>query len=369
MTQEVRLTQHDNRRGIMYDIIIIGAGPAGANLARLIADKYKVLIIDKRDLNNTNPENHLNKCCGGLLAPDAQKMLAKLGLGIPKSILVDPQLFAVRTIDLTNKLERLYQRFYFNLDREKFDRWLVSLIPSSVEKSFNSVFKSFTQVSDGYEVSYINNGKLITVSTKAIIGADGALSRIRPSICNNINTPTQYISIQEWFEYSSPMPYFTAIFDEEISDFYSWIIPKENCLLLGTALTPKDQPWEKYYKLKDKLKDYGFSFDNKIKTEGAFIFRPQKTSQLFFGKDNIALVGEAAGAISPSSAEGISYALKSSLYLAQSLENGIDGFINRYKTNAKDIKLNILMKNLKSPAMYNSGLRKVAMKTGLLSIK
>ena len=34
----------------MYDITIIGAGPAGANLARLIGDKYKVLLIDKRDL-------------------------------------------------------------------------------------------------------------------------------------------------------------------------------------------------------------------------------------------------------------------------------------------------------------------------------
>ncbi len=73
----------------MYDIVIVGAGPAGANLARLIGEKYKVLLLDKRDLENNNPERRMHKCCGGLLAPDAQKMIAKLGLGIPKDVLVD----------------------------------------------------------------------------------------------------------------------------------------------------------------------------------------------------------------------------------------------------------------------------------------
>ena len=45
-------------------------------------------------------------------------------MGVPKEVLVDSQLFAVRTIDLTNDRERLYQRFYFNMNRGKFDRWL-----------------------------------------------------------------------------------------------------------------------------------------------------------------------------------------------------------------------------------------------------
>jgi len=58
----------------VYDIVIIGAGPAGSNFARLISDKYKVLLVDKRDMGNGNPKNKKGKCCGGLLAPDAQKM-------------------------------------------------------------------------------------------------------------------------------------------------------------------------------------------------------------------------------------------------------------------------------------------------------
>ena len=35
-----------------------------------------------------------------MIAPDAQQMLAKLGLGVPLEVLVGPQLFTVRTIDV-----------------------------------------------------------------------------------------------------------------------------------------------------------------------------------------------------------------------------------------------------------------------------
>jgi flavin-dependent dehydrogenase len=353
----------------MYDIIIVGSGPAGANLARLVGNKYKVLLLDKRDMQNENPDNHSSKCCGGLLAPDAQKMIAKLSLGIPKDILVDPQLFAVRTIDLTNHLERLYQRFYFNMDRERFDRWLVDLIPDSVDKKFNAIFKCYSKSQEDYEITYIHQGKELTAKTKLLVGADGAHSKLRMTLDNSIKLPKRYIAIQEWFECSDHIPYFTAIFDEEISDFYSWIIPKENHLLLGAALRPNDAPKEKFEILKSKLSHWGFHLDNKIKTEGAYINRTIRTSQLYTGNDSIALIGEAAGAISPSSAEGISYALKSSLYLAQSLDKGIDGFASRYEYKMKNIRVNLLLKNLKSPAMYNPQIRNLAMKSGLQSIK
>ncbi len=50
------------------------------------------------------------------------------------------------------------------------------------------------------------------------------------------------------------MPYYGAIFDEEITDFYSWIIPKDNYILLGSALKPKENTWEKFELLKVKLR-------------------------------------------------------------------------------------------------------------------
>lgn len=82
-----------------FDIAVIGAGPAGCTFARLVGSKYKVAVIDPK----TDKEDSFKKPCGGLLSEDAQKTLARFDLTLPKSVLVDPQIFAVRTIDLKSK--------------------------------------------------------------------------------------------------------------------------------------------------------------------------------------------------------------------------------------------------------------------------
>src|SRR5690554_3059608 len=96
------------KRGItMYDLVIVGGGPAGATLARLLGNEHRILILDRRDLGQPFSGGQ-EKCCGGLLAPDAQSMLAGFGLGLPSSVLVGPQLFTVRTMDLAAGRERYY---------------------------------------------------------------------------------------------------------------------------------------------------------------------------------------------------------------------------------------------------------------------
>ena len=112
-----------------YDIAIIGLGPAGATAARLLDKKFKIIVIDKKSA----ADDTFRKPCGGLLATDAQKALSKFNLTLPKKVLVDPQIFAVKTIDTKQNLMRYYQRFYMNLDRHKFDMWLASLIPDHVD--------------------------------------------------------------------------------------------------------------------------------------------------------------------------------------------------------------------------------------------
>src|SRR5690606_3436154 len=99
----------------MFDILIIGAGPAVSYLARLFgcSTQYSVCVLEKRRLDQ--PEDPLRqKACGGLLSPDAQKIMAKLELSLPASVLENPQIFKVRTIDFDNGLERYYPRHYLN---------------------------------------------------------------------------------------------------------------------------------------------------------------------------------------------------------------------------------------------------------------
>lgn len=354
----------------MYDIVIIGAGPAGSTLARLLDNKYKVLILDKRDLIENKNTSSSNKCCGGLLAPDAQYMLAKFGLGLPKEILVGPQIFTVRTIDIDNNLERYYQRNYVNIDREKFDRWLVSLIPKSVDTKFKCVFKDFEILGNKIKVNYFQDNKKYSVETNILVGADGGFSKIRKLLTNSSTYDSIYVSVQEWYEIDKPLPYFSAIFDSNISDFYSWTIPKENSLIIGSALKLENNCISKFNLLKQNLSSIcGFNLNKITKKEGSYLFRPKNVNQLYLGNECIALIGEAGGFISPSSAEGISYAFRSALNLSRAINKNYKNFMPLYKLYSKKLKTNIFLKNCKSPFMYNKNLRKLIMKSRILSMK
>lgn len=351
----------------MYDIIIIGGGPAGSTLARFLGKKYKILLLEKRTFADDMPFP-LQKSCGGLLDPDAQKMMARFGLGIPKSVLLSPQMFAVRTIDITNSIERYYQRHYINIDRNEFDKWLLSIVPSEVDKAYGSLFMKFDENDDHVSAKYNYGGQNCEAKAKMIIGADGAFSAVRRQGLGEMRAPELYLTIQEWFETHENQNYYGAIFDNDITDFYSWTIPKENEVILGTALKPGEDAHKKFKLLTEKLCSYGYDFSKSIKRNGAYLYRPTNLKQVCTGRRRVALAGEAAGFISPSSAEGISYAFRSALALSGALDDGMEGYEKRYIEYTRQLRKSIMLKNLKAPAMYNPLIRKWVMKTGLLSI-
>jgi flavin-dependent dehydrogenase len=353
----------------MYDIAIIGAGPAGTTLACLIGDSYKVLLLDKRHLTDPSNTNSARKCCGGLLAPDAQGMVSKTGLGLTRSVLVDPQLFVVRAIDVQQHMHRYYQRYYINMDRLKFDRWLLSMIPKTVEIRLGCRFKSYEPKTDGFKIGFARKHKLHAEHARILVGADGASSAVRKLAVPNRPVPRKYFSIQESVEANSHLPYFCSIFDPQISDYYSWTIPKEDYLLIGSALDPRQNAVAKFELLKKKLRDYGFRFGKAVSRHGAFILRPVSARQISTGAKGIALVGEAAGWISPSSAEGFSYAFKSSLALAKVLRKTTKDFEKRYYQETRQLRNNILVKNVKSRFIYNPWLRNVIMRSGYRSME
>ncbi|MEW6308236.1 MAG: FAD-binding protein [Bacillota bacterium] len=350
----------------MYDIAIIGAGPAGATLARLVGKGYRVLLLDRRRLDST-PDGASVKSCGGLVAPDAQEVLGRMGLALPREVLVGPQIFAVRTLDLQSGQERYYQRFYINIDRERFDRWLVALVPAGVDVRMGCLFHAYTREDDGYALNLSAGGRRFTERARILIGADGAASRLR--IATFPRAPLKrYAAIQEWFEVPAAPPYFSAIFDPEVTDFYAWTIPKEGLLLLGAALQPGETAPARFTLLKDQLRHRGFDLSRPIRREGAWVLRPQAVSLPVAAAPGLALIGEAAGFISPSSAEGFSYAFRSALAAAGSLRPGLDGFTQRYQRSVGPLRRNLLLKRLKAPFMYNPMLRRLVLATGLASL-
>jgi flavin-dependent dehydrogenase len=354
---------------LMYDIAIIGSGPAGATLARLIGERYRVLLVDKRPFIEVADNPTSGKCCGGLLAPDAQRMLSKLGLGLPKSVLEEPQLFVVRAVDIQQRLEGYYQRHYINMNRLKFDRWLLTLIPSSVDIRLGCQLKSYTSGSKHFILTLTSDNKDYVEKARILVGADGALSKVRLRSFPKGLFPKKYFAIQEWVEADGNLPYFSSFFDPEITDYYCWTIPKGNHMIIGAALHPKSKTSEKFTLLKKKLRDQDFQFGKTVWREGGYILRPMRTQQLSTGARGIALIGEAAGWISPSSAEGLSYAFRSALMLAEALQTTPHDFEKRYYQKTRALKRNIVLKNLKSHFIYNPRLRKVIMKSGLHSLE
>jgi len=353
---------------MMYDVAIIGAGPAGATLARLIGEKYRVLLVDKRPLLTPSAGFSGGKCCGGLLAPDAQRMLSKLGLGLPKGVLEEPQLFVVRAIDLQHGLQGYYQRHYINMNRLEFDRWLLSMLPPGVDARFGTLFTSHTREKDHFIITLRKETGHSVEKARILVGADGATSRVRSRSFSRHPFPEAYFAIQEWVETDGNPPYFSSFFDPEITDYYCWTIPKGKHMIIGAALRPKEKTSEKFERLKGKLRGYGFEWGRTVWREGAFLRRPGRMQQLSSGKKGIALIGEAAGWISPSSAEGLSYALRSGLMLAEALKEGLTGFERRYYDRSRALRRNIFLKNIKSRFIFHPMLRKVVMKSGVQSM-
>lgn len=353
----------------MYDVAIVGAGPAGSSLAAMLGNRYKVILIDRREGLEGKVEFKTGKCCGGLLAPDAQRMLAGSGLVVPQDIFVGPQLFAVRAIDFDNDLESMYQRFYLNIDRREFDNWLLTRASAKCDTRLGTLVRDIRMNDNGYEMICTSSSGTEKINSRIIVGADGASSTVRSRLFGASPKPKSYAAIQEWYEADSEMPYYTAIFDKEVTDFYSWIIPKEGKLIVGSALASKDRPIERFGILKRKLLSKGFNIGEKIRSEGTLISRPTRSSDLVFGKNRAMLIGEASGAISPSSAEGISYALRTAAMAAKSIEKNFDGAAEIYSGYALSIRTNVILKNLKSPGMYVPMLRRAVIKSGIISIK
>ncbi|HAN21226.1 MAG: colicin M resistance protein CbrA [Clostridiales bacterium GWF2_36_10] len=343
-----------------YDIIIIGAGPAGATFARIAEKSQKILLIDG---------SSDGKPCGGLLAPDAQKALACFDLTLPREVLVDPQIFSVRTIDLKTKQQRWYQRLYINVDRKKFDNWLVSLSPFNVTKEKGICFK-IQKENDGYIVTYKNSsGETINAYGKNLIGADGANSIVRRSFFPKLHT-RQYVAIQQWFEEEREIakPFYSCIFDADTTDCCSWSISKDGYIIFGGAFAPKNCR-SIFENQKEKLIKFGFPLNNPVKTEACMVLRPNSLKSFCCGGDGIFLIGEAAGFISPSSLEGISYAINSAVMLNNALLSDKKDKHKEYKRATKSLRLKLIVKNLKCPLMYDPYLRKIIMKSGFSSIE
>ena len=103
----------------MYDVIVIGAGPAGSSAAReLAANGYRVLLVEKFQMPR-------NKSCSGILIKKSVELVdAYFGESVPRDVMCAPH--ENRGIIFTNDAgqEYRYEQDGLNIWRSSFDHWL-----------------------------------------------------------------------------------------------------------------------------------------------------------------------------------------------------------------------------------------------------
>lgn len=346
----------------MYDVAIVGAGPAGAMLARAIGDRYRVLLVDRRPLDAPPVTGRPGKCCGGLLSANAQRALAAQGLAVPATILAAEQPGSVRVIDADNELEREVPRPYINCHRELLDRWLLSLVPAGVDVRCGCMLRGVEVGVDGATLRLSTGGRHTMEQARLVVGADGAASPVRRHLFPRAVAP-RYLAVQGWYALEAPVPSHIALFDRAVTDFYGWAVPKDGLLAIGAALAPHADPHGHFARLLARLAACGVVPGRLLWREGALIRRPRRQRDICTGAGAVALVGEAAGWISPSSAEGFSYAFRSAAALATALDDGLDGAVARYAANTRPLRRALGREMLKCAGMFTPWLRRLALQT------
>lgn len=348
-----------------YDVAVIGAGPAGATFAACLSKQrpdLKLLLIDGQTKNR-------KKVCGGLLAPDAQKVLSMFDMTVPRSVLSDPQIFDVMTMDLGSRCVRYYQRHYLNMDRYAFDQFLLQQVGECVE-ILEGRCVSIRQEEFQAILTLRIGDRQERVSAKAVVGADGANSAVRRSC--GCTVPEKYVAIQQHFAIcDSSLPPYSCIFDATTSDRCSWTIRKEDRFIFGGAFRRKD--CRKAFELqKVRFEDFmGVSLGEPVLTEACLVVAPSKMRDFCAGAGRLFLVGEAAGLISASSFEGISSAILSGKHLADAFARYDDPQqrLRAYSSNIRLLRLKLYLKIWKRRVLCSPGLRYLIMKSGIQSIK
>ncbi|HET6352081.1 MAG TPA: oxidoreductase, partial [Coriobacteriia bacterium] len=349
----------------MYDIAIVGAGPAGATLARILGASHSVLLADKRPAAEACAPHAPggSKLCGGLLAPAAQKELARQELGLPRELLVGPQLFAVRSVDGDSGLERRYQRHYVNIDRLAFDGWLTGLAAKVADYRPGWRLDSLELAGPNPLLRFETaEGGRAACTARLVVGADGAASLIRRTL--GFAAPTRYIAMQAEFTAEGGESSYGAYFDRQLTDHYAWSIPKAGSVLVGAALPSGPGTTKRFNAIVEKMRIAGFGLGEESARSAAPVVRPQRLSDIALGRRSVALLGEAAGLISPSSAEGVSYALRSAAVLARAIEVELRDPVAEYRRLARPLVGEVAGKAVKARLLSSSTFRAAVMLSG-----
>lgn len=297
----------------MYDVTVIGGGPAGTSCAEALARKgFSCLLLEKYGKNRY-------KTCGGGISFEAFNLKP-----VPISI-QERKITLIRVNSLSQSVEIDVTNYPgCTVYRTGYDQWLRE------EAEDEGVIIHYNE-----KVREVNLKQGITTGDKeytsqVIVGAFGANPRLYREF--NVHIPDVILALQQ--EYTLSEINVTERFGDAIEFFfntryasggYSWIFPKKEGVSVGILSLPgtskKKDRLAQFIQNQPALKGIKPKKFGKKYTFGKYI--PLKMVNPLYGK-NFVLVGDAAGMCDPLTYEGISNALKSGKLAADAIERHLE---------------------------------------------
>jgi len=311
----------------VYDVIIVGAGPAGLRCAEVLgSSELSVLLLEKNDKMGQKV------CAGGITRKDLAI------IDIPDHIIEHKVSATAVHSPKRSSSANASQPFVFTLSREVLGEWQRKQLENTSVKVLTGA--KVTAI-DGDKV--IVNGKSI-YGYRTLVGADGVSSIVRRHL--KIPIEKRLIGIQ-YLILSKRKPKLEIFMDSKLfKAWYAWVFPHENHIAVGCCADPKLMPPGDLKKnFKTWLDKKGFDISN-----AQYQSWPINYDYRGYKFDSVFLTGEAAGLASGFTGEGIYQALASGDTVARTILN------SNYKSTVMDDVLSYnKIQNRIMKILYNAG--------------